>query len=131
GVANPGELCTSVARSPANMTRIADALYRRGLITRVSCERDRRRTNLHLSPRGEALVRELLPDAASRTAAIFEGMAESSRVQLLEQLRQLIAAIDRYARHNKQSWPEPDTSAQSEPGSSPAAQSTHSAQGGD
>lgn len=131
GVANPGELCTSVARSPANMTRIADALYRRGLITRVSCEHDRRRTNLHLSPRGEALVRELLPDAASRTAAIFEGIAESSRVQLLEQLRELIAAIDRYARQNKQSWPERDASAQSEPGSSPAAQSTRSVQGDD
>jgi MarR family transcriptional regulator, negative regulator of the multidrug operon emrRAB len=106
GVAHPGELCTSVARSPANMTRIADALYQRGLITRVPCERDRRRTILRLSASGEALVRELLPEAARRTAAIFEGMSEPSRGQLLEQLRALIAAIDGYARH-KQSLPQP------------------------
>jgi MarR family transcriptional repressor of emrRAB len=100
GVAHPGELCTSVARSPANMTRIADALYQRGLITRVPSERDRRRTILRLSAAGEALVRKLLPEAAQRTAAIFEGMSESARTQLLEQLRVLISGIDGYARRD-------------------------------
>lgn len=138
GVAHPGELCTSVARSPANMTRIADALHQRGLITRVACERDRRRTNLRLSATGEALVREMLPEAARRTEAIFEGMSESSRVQLLEQLRLLIASIERYARHRRSS-PRKDLSTPSTSASAPAAtsesasaaQPAHSAPDGD
>jgi MarR family transcriptional regulator, negative regulator of the multidrug operon emrRAB len=122
GVAHPGELCTSVARSPANMTRIADALYRRGLITRVTCERDRRRTILRLSARGEALVRELLPEAARRTTAIFEGVPEAERSRLLEQLRLLIGTVDCYARQ-RQSATQPHSSS----ASAAALQADHSA----
>ncbi len=101
GVAYPGELCTSVARSPANMTRIADALYQRGLITRVSSEQDRRRTILRLSSAGEALVRELLPEAARRTEAIFACMSKASRTALLAELRALIAGIDQCAHSGR------------------------------
>jgi MarR family transcriptional regulator, negative regulator of the multidrug operon emrRAB len=122
GVAYPGELGTSVARSPANMTRIADALYRRGLITRVASERDRRRTILRLSASGEALVRELLPEAARRTTAIFEGIPESARGQLLEQLRVLIGTVDCYARQ-RQAVVQPDSSSAS--ASAAAVQSPH------
>jgi len=96
GVAHPGELCASVARSPANMTRIADGLCERGLITRVPSAEDRRRTVLRITPAGEALVKELTPQSARRNQAILARVPEPQRAALLEQLRVLIAAMDEY-----------------------------------
>ncbi|HEY6453238.1 MAG TPA: MarR family transcriptional regulator [Steroidobacteraceae bacterium] len=94
GVAHPSQLCASVAQSPANMTRVADSLSERGLITRVASEQDRRRTILRITPAGEALVRALLPKTAARTRAMFEPLPAAARAQLLEQLRALISQLD-------------------------------------
>src|SRR6202041_3920626 len=61
GAAHPSDLCARAEQSPANMSRISDALVRRELITRVLSVRDRRRMVLRITERGEHLVRELLP----------------------------------------------------------------------
>jgi MarR family transcriptional repressor of emrRAB len=95
GVAHPSELCAYVAQSPANMTRVADGLCERGLITRIASEEDRRRTILRITAAGEALARSLLPDTTARTRAIFAGMPQPACGALLEQLRAIIAQIDR------------------------------------
>jgi MarR family transcriptional repressor of emrRAB len=97
GVAHPSDLCTSVAQSPANMTRVADSLNERGLITRVGSEQDRRRTILRITPAGEALVRALLPHTAAYTRALFEPIPAAAREQLLGQLRALLARLDHSA----------------------------------
>jgi MarR family transcriptional regulator, negative regulator of the multidrug operon emrRAB len=97
GVAHPSDLCAYVAQSPANMTRIADSLEQRGLIRRVACDADRRRTILRITSRGEALVRALLPETAGRTKAIFRNLPQSARRALLTQLRSIITQIDRHA----------------------------------
>src|SRR5271163_4427644 len=44
--AHPSELCAHVGQSPANMTRVTDGLFDRGLISRVASDEDRRRTIL-------------------------------------------------------------------------------------
>ena len=98
GAAHPSDLCAYVAQSPANMTRIADSLEQRGLITRVASDEDRRRTILRITTRGEALVRALLPETAGRTKAIFRSMPQSARRALLRHLRSIITQIDRHAR---------------------------------
>lgn len=98
GVAHPSELCTSVAQSPANMTRVADSLNERGLITRVGSEQDRRRTILRITPAGEALVLALLPQTAAHTRAIFDPIPAAERQQLLKQLQTLIARLDQRLR---------------------------------
>jgi MarR family transcriptional repressor of emrRAB len=98
GVAHPSELCSSVAQSPANMTRVADSLHERGLITRVPSEQDRRRTILRITPAGEALVLALLPQTAAHTRAIFDPIPALERERLLEQLRALIARVDQRAQ---------------------------------
>lgn len=95
---HPGELCASVARSPANMTRIADGLCERGLITRVPSDEDRRRTLLRITPAGEALVRLLAPQSAERNRAIFAHIPEAQRAALLELLRTLISGVDAHRR---------------------------------
>jgi MarR family transcriptional regulator, negative regulator of the multidrug operon emrRAB len=99
GVAHPSELCAYVAQSPANMTRVADGLCERGLITRVASEEDRRRTIIRITATGEALARSLLPDTTARTRAIFAGMPQPACRALLEQLRAIIAQIDRQMQH--------------------------------
>lgn len=94
GVAHPGDLCAAAAQSPANMTRVADGLCARGLITRVASEQDRRRAILRITPAGEALARELLPQTAADIRSLFEPMLPGERLMLLEQLQSLLARID-------------------------------------
>ncbi len=94
GVAYPSELCVSVTQSPANMTRIADGLHDRGLISRVPSDEDRRRTILRITPAGEALVRELLPVTTACTRELFSQMPVEGREQLLRQLRALLERVD-------------------------------------
>jgi MarR family transcriptional repressor of emrRAB len=95
GVACPSDLCAFVAQSPANMTRVADALSERGLITRTTSEQDRRRTMLRITPAGEALARSLMPLVLGITHGVFAGMPSSSRRALLDLLRSLTVQIDR------------------------------------
>src|SRR5450631_716584 len=61
GVAHPSDLCARTSQSPANMSRISDALVSRELITRVASVHDRRRMVLRITEQGEELVRRLLP----------------------------------------------------------------------
>src|SRR3979490_2206034 len=61
GVAHPSDLCARASQSPANMSRISDALVSRDLITRVLSVHDRRRMVLRITEQGEELVRQLLP----------------------------------------------------------------------
>jgi MarR family transcriptional repressor of emrRAB len=95
GVAHPSDLCAFVAQSPANMTRVADGLYERGLITRVASEEDRRRTILRITPSGEQLARSLLPQTNAHTSALFNNMPQWERDALLTNVRALIVQVDR------------------------------------
>src|SRR6202167_5383861 len=61
GVAHPSDLCVRAGQSPANISRISDALVSRDLITRVLSAHDRRRMVLRITEQGEELVRQLLP----------------------------------------------------------------------
>jgi MarR family transcriptional repressor of emrRAB len=94
GVANPSQLCASVGQSPANMTRVADALCQRGMITRVASEYDRRHMILRITASGEALALALLPQMAARTRALFDPMPVATRQQLLDRLRDLLTQLD-------------------------------------
>jgi MarR family transcriptional repressor of emrRAB len=95
GVASPSDLCAFVAQSPANMTRVADSLHERGLITRTASEQDRRRTMLRITPSGERLARSLVPMTSTIVREIFGDMPQSKRLLLLEQLRAFAAQVDR------------------------------------
>ena len=110
GVAHPGDLCAFVSQSPANMTRVADGLHERGLITRVASEEDRRRTILHITPAGERLALALLPQMTAQTRALFEPTSAAERQALLLKLRALIVQLDRCT----QPLPDPLTMAQGE-----------------
>ncbi len=94
GSAHPGELCGSLAQSPANMTRVSDLLVERGLVTRVFSEQDRRRVVIELTAAGDALVREVLPQLFATTRTLFQDFTAAEKVRLLGDLKRIFAALD-------------------------------------
>jgi MarR family transcriptional repressor of emrRAB len=89
GVAHPSDLCARAGQSPANMSRIADALVSRNLITRVLSVQDRRRMVLRITEEGEELVRRLLPTMFGSLRGLLAEFAESEQMQLISQLKRL------------------------------------------
>jgi MarR family transcriptional repressor of emrRAB len=89
GVAHPGDLCSRAAQSPANMSRICDALVGRDLITRVLSAHDRRRMVLRITEQGEELVRQLLPKMFASLRGMLAHFSEAEQSHLIAQLRRL------------------------------------------
>ena len=87
--ANPTDLCGKTSQSPANMSRISDALVARDLITRVASLQDRRKMVLRITDHGEDLVRQLLPKMWLPLCEVFADCSEEVQLQLIEQLKHL------------------------------------------
>jgi len=94
GCAHPGDLCAKTSQSPANMSRISDALVGRDLITRLSSLQDRRKMVLRISEQGEELVRGLLPTMFGPLREMFKDFSEEEQLRLIEQLKLLGAKLD-------------------------------------
>jgi MarR family transcriptional repressor of emrRAB len=94
GVAHPGDLCSRAAQSPANMSRICDALVGRDLITRVLSDQDRRRMVLRITPQGEELVRQLLPKMFAPLRAMLAEFPQAEQQQLIAQLKRLHLTLE-------------------------------------
>jgi MarR family transcriptional repressor of emrRAB len=93
GVAHPSDLCVRASQSPANMSRISDALVDRGLITRVSSVADRRRMVLRITEQGEKCVRELLPKLHLSLRRMLQDFPESEQRVMCAQLKKLGAEL--------------------------------------
>src|SRR5271163_4862190 len=89
GVAHPSDLCIRASQSPANMSRISDALVSRGLITRVLSVHDRRRMVLRVTEEGEELVRGLLPKLFTPLREMLKNFPESEQRQLIVLIKHL------------------------------------------
>jgi MarR family transcriptional repressor of emrRAB len=94
GVAHPSDLCARASQSPANMSRISDALVARGLITRVSSVHDRRRMVLRITEEGEEFVRQLLPKLHLPLRRMLKNFPEAEQRQLASQLKRLAAELE-------------------------------------
>ena len=94
GSAHPSDLCAKTSQSPANMSRISDALVGRDLITRLSSLHDRRKMVLRISEQGEELVRRLLPSMLGPLREMFKEFPEDQQLQLIEQLKLLGTRLD-------------------------------------
>jgi len=97
GAAHPSELCARTGQSAANMSRIADALLSRELITRVSSAKDRRRLVLRITEPGEALVRELLPALFVQLESLLGEFSEAELEQLVLLLKRLFERLSKPA----------------------------------
>ena len=99
GVAHPGDLCSRAAQSPANMSRICDALVSRNLITRVLSDHDRRRMVLRITEQGEELVRQLLPKMFEPLRGMLAGFPEEEQRLLIAQLKRLYLTLEHAPHH--------------------------------
>ena len=89
GAAHPSDLCARAGQSPANMSRISDALVSRNLITRVLSAQDRRRMVLRITEEGEELVRRLLPQMFVSLREMLAHFSDAEQVQMISQLKRL------------------------------------------
>jgi MarR family transcriptional regulator, negative regulator of the multidrug operon emrRAB len=95
GAAHPSDLCIRASQSPANMSRISDALVGRGLITRVSSLHDRRRMVLRITEEGETFVRQLLPKLFVPLREMLKDFPEAELRQMTSQLKRLGVELDK------------------------------------
>lgn len=97
GSSTPGELSEFATQSATNMTRIGNALVKRGLITRGASAEDRRRVLIHITPAGRRFVKQMLPPMFPRVGAMFAGFSEHDKRQLDRLLRKLAHNLDQMA----------------------------------
>jgi MarR family transcriptional repressor of emrRAB len=89
GISTPGELCVFTSQGATNMTRIANALVKRGLITRGPSAEDRRRVVMQITASGRRFVQKMLPTMFPRLKLIFSGFSDADRRNLRRLLRKL------------------------------------------
>lgn len=89
GTSTPGEVCLFTSLGATNMTRIANALVKRRLITRGPSAEDRRRVVMQITPAGRRFVQKMLPTMFPRLKLIFEGFSDADRSHLNRLLRKL------------------------------------------
>lgn len=99
GSSTPGELCEYASQGATNMTRIGNALVKRGLIVRAASEEDRRRVQMRITAEGRHFVQRMLPKLFPRVTAMFLGFDGSEKEQLSRLLRKLAHNLDQLEEH--------------------------------
>jgi len=90
----PGELCEFTKQGATNMTRIGNALVKRGLITRGGSDDDRRRVVIRITTTGKRLILKMLPPLFPRLDAMFNGFSDVDKRNLSRLLRKLAHNLD-------------------------------------
>ena len=94
GSATPGELCVLAEQKPTNMTRIANALAKRDLISRSHATHDRRQVLLRITPAGRRFVNKMLPPMFPNLIASFSCFSATERKTFEKLLKKLALHID-------------------------------------
>lgn len=83
------QLAQKILRSSGNLTMVIDNLERDGLVRRERDPNDRRVMIVSLTPAGEALVQEIMPQHARGIAELFSVLSDQERAQLAHLTRKL------------------------------------------
>ncbi|NID14430.1 MarR family transcriptional regulator [Luteibacter yeojuensis] len=94
GTASPGELCSLAEQKPTNMTRIANALAKRDLISRAHATHDRRQVVLRITPAGRRFVTKMLPPLFPPLIESFACFNANERKTFERLLKKLALHID-------------------------------------
>lgn len=89
GSSTPSELCEFTSQGATNMTRIANALAKRGLITRGHSVADRRQVVMQITAAGRRFVQKMLPGMFPSLLLIFADFTKTDRLKLGSLLRKL------------------------------------------
>jgi DNA-binding MarR family transcriptional regulator len=85
----PATLADAAGVTRATMTGLIDTLERDELVRREPDASDRRMLLVRLTAKGDAFLRQMLPDHFRRVAALMEPLAESERALLVRLLGKL------------------------------------------
>jgi MarR family transcriptional repressor of emrRAB len=99
GSSTPGELCEYATQGATNMTRIANTLVKRRLITRSAGTQDRRRVLIRITPAGRRFVQKMLPPMFPQLDAMFAGFGDTDKRQFDRLLRKLAGNLDQLNEH--------------------------------
>jgi len=91
---NPSELSDALSFSRTNATRVVDDLCERGLIQRLSCPDDRRKTILILTEAGQQFITDTLPSQRQRVRELWRDFDDSEKAMLDKLLRKLLVSIE-------------------------------------
>lgn len=94
GASTPGELCEATSQGATNMTRIANTLVKRKLITREHSADDRRRVTIRITAAGRQFVRQMLPPMFPQLRCVFNHFSEKELSQFEGLLRKLANNLD-------------------------------------
>jgi len=92
----PAELADMAGVTRATMTGLVDTLERDGLVRREPDPKDRRMMSVNLTPKGQALLHEILPGHFQCMAALMHSLTEAERktlVRLLNKIQQQANAL--------------------------------------
>ena len=99
GSSTPGELCEYATQGATNMTRIANTLVKRHLITRGSSSKDRRRVLIRITLAGRRFVQKMLPPMFPQLSAMFASFSDTDQRQLDRLLRKLAGNLEQLSEH--------------------------------
>jgi len=94
GTGTPGELCLLADQKPTNMTRIANALAKRDLISRSHATHDRRQVVLRITPAGRRFVAKMLPPMFPSLVESFACFSAAEHKTFERLLKKLALHID-------------------------------------
>ncbi len=83
------ELGRKLLTSPGNLTDVVDKLEKRGLVTRVRAEQDRRQVRVELTQAGRDLIEDIFPRHAADIAHAMAGLTPAELETLGHLLRKL------------------------------------------
>ena len=83
------DLGRKILKSSGNITMVIDNLEKRGLVSRETDPRDRRRTCIHLTSEGDAIIREIFPKHAAISEHVFSVLNDTECQQLGSLLKKL------------------------------------------
>ena len=99
GSSTPGELCEFATQGATNMTRIANTLVKRRLITRGASTKDRRRVLIRITLAGRRFMQKMLPPMFPQLGAMFASFNNTDQRQLERLLRKLAGNLEQLSEH--------------------------------
>ncbi len=90
---NPGEMSARTVRDPTTMTRLIDAMVRKGLVVRRADPTDRRRSSICLTEHGRTMEPVLIALAAPMITASLDGVSKDDAETTVRVLSKMIANI--------------------------------------
>jgi MarR family transcriptional repressor of emrRAB len=94
GSATPSELCALAEQKPTNMTRIANALAKKDLISRSHATHDRRQVLITITPAGRRFVSKMLPPMFPPLVKHFACFSSAEQKTFEKLLKKLALHID-------------------------------------